>query len=123
MSSTTVKNNTRTFINGSSALDPYILVKVASDGTLATSATTNEPVVGFTTEAVAANEATSVSLLFGGGTSFGTAAKALAIGTILFNETGGKLSDDASGHGKVGIALSASAADGDIIEVLALSAI
>lgn len=117
MSATTVSNATRTFTNGSGALGAYILVKVASDGTLAASDSSDDPVVGFTTTPAAASESTTVSLMHGGGTSFATASKAIAIGDLVYNTTGGKLTD-ASGTEKIGVALSAAAADGDVFEVL-----
>ncbi len=117
MSATTVSNSNRTFVNGSSALGAYILVKVASDGTLSASDASADPVVGFTTSPAAASEATTVSLIHGGGTSFAIASKDIAIGDLVYNTTGGKLTD-ASGTEKIGVALSAAASDGDVIEVL-----
>lgn len=117
MSATTVSNSTRTFTNGSGALGAYILVKVASDGTLSASSASDDPVVGFTTTAVAANESATVSLMHGGGTSFGVASKAIAIGDLVYNTTGGELTD-ASGTEKIGVALSAASGADEVIEVL-----
>lgn len=122
MSATTVSNSTRTFVNGSSALDAYVVVKLTSDGTIAVSESALEPVVGFTTKPVAANEAATISLILGGGTSYGIASKDIAVGDIVYNTTGGKLTD-AGSTTKVGIALSSGASDGDVIEVLAISAV
>jgi len=119
-STTTVQNNVRTFTNGSSALDAYVCVKITSDGTIALSESNLEPVVGFTTQPVAANEAASISLLYGGGTTFATASKSIDAGDIVYNTTGGKITD-ASSTTKVGVALESASADGDVIEILAQS--
>ena len=117
MSATTITNNTRTFVAGE-ALDAYLLVKVQSDGTVVkATAASSEAKVGFTVAPVASGEASGVSLSHGGGTSYGIASEALAIGDKVFGDAGGKLAAAGGAGDLVGITLTAATADGDVVEV------
>lgn len=122
MSTTTIDNSSRTFVAGE-ALDAYLLVQVTGDGTVdKATATAGQSNVGFTVTAAASGEAVSVSLLYGGGSSFGTASEAISIGDIVYGAADGKLTPDDSANGdKIGVSLSAATADGDIIEVLPIN--
>jgi hypothetical protein len=117
MSATTVQNNARTFVAGE-ALSPYLLVKVESDGDVVKcGAAADQPVVGLTTAPAANTEATSISLVNGGGTAFATANEAIAAGDLVFTAAGGKVTSSVALHTKVGVAITASSADDDIIEI------
>tara|TARA_R110002167_G_scaffold47239_6_gene140082 strand:- start:764 stop:1123 length:360 start_codon:yes stop_codon:yes gene_type:complete len=119
MSATTVTNNTRTFVAGE-ALDAYLLVEVQSDGTVDKSAgTAGELVIGFTVAPAASGEAASISLVHGGGTSYGVASEAFAIGDKVYSGASGKLVTATTGA-LVGITLTTATADGDVIEVAAI---
>ena len=117
MSATTVQNNTRTFV-ADEALDAYLVVFVQSDGTVVkATGGENEPKVGFTIAPAASGEAASISLSHGGGTSYGIASEALAIGDKVFGDAGGKLAAAGGAGDLVGITLTAATADGDVVEV------
>jgi len=117
MSATTVKNNSRSFVAGE-ALDAYLLVKVESNGTvIKATSTASEAKIGFTIAPAASGESVSVSLSHGGGTSYGIASEALAIGDKVFGDAGGKLAAAGGAGDLVGITLTAATADGDVIEV------
>ena len=117
MSATTIKNNSRTFLAGE-ALDAYLLVKVESNGTvIKATASASEAKVGFTIDPAASGEAVSVSLSHGGGTSYGIASEALAIGDKVFGDAGGKLAAAGGAGDLVGITLTAATEDGDVVEV------
>jgi hypothetical protein len=119
MSATTVKNSSRTFVAGE-ALDAYLLVEVQSDGTVDKSAgTAGELVIGFTVEPAVSGAAASISLVNGGGTSYGVAAEAFSIGDKVYSGASGKLVTAVTGA-LVGITLTAATADGDVIEVAAI---
>ena len=118
MSATTVQNNTRTFV-ADEALDAYLVVFVQSDGTVVkATGGENEPKVGFTIAPAASGEAASISLIHGGGTSYGLASEAITIGDIVFAVAGGKIGLLGGNLARVGIALTAATADGDVVEVI-----
>ena len=117
MSATTIQNNSRTFVAGE-ALDAYLLVKVETNGTVTkATAASSEAKVGFTIAPAASGEAASISLSHGGGTSYGIASEALAIGDKVFGDAGGKLAAAGGAGDLVGITLTAATADGDVVEV------
>lgn len=116
--STTVQNNTRSFTAGE-ALEAYLLVKVDSAGSVVlAAAAADQPIAGFTNGPAANGAAVNVSLAFGGGSTYGVANEAIAAGDFVYSAADGKLTSSVVDHTKVGIALDASTADGDVIEVL-----
>jgi hypothetical protein len=117
MSATTVQNVKKTF-TASGTIAQYSLVKIETDGKVstATKVGSGEVRVGFSDRAAADGEATSVTLLNGGGSAFGIASATVTIGDILFGATTGKLGTTAS-HTSVGVALNTVGAD-DVLEVL-----
>ena len=119
MSATTVKNNTRTFEAGE-ALDAYLVVFVRSDGTVVkATGGEDEPKVGFTVAPVASGEFANISLVHGGGTSYGLASGVISVGDVVFATTAGKLTASTGGNAaRAGIALTAATSDGDVIEVI-----
>ena len=119
MTATTIGGTNRTF-TATGTMSAYILSKIDNDGTVstATKVASGETRVGFTTrEVLNAGDATTIALLNGGGTAYGTAAGTVTnAGTALYGAAGGKLGTTASG-GIIGYSLSSAAAD-DVIEVL-----
>jgi len=119
MGDTTFNNSSRTFQATAVALAAYSLVKVDSDGKISVAGDNNtDAVVGVTLEDIAAsgygavkllNAAGSVEVLAGGDT--------VAVGAIVYADGSGKVGTDSSNH-KIGYAMTASAADGDVIEVI-----
>lgn len=119
MSATTVKNNTRTFVAGE-ALDAYMLVDIESDGSVTKASETSVSTqIGYTVAPAASGEAATISLVVGGGTSYAIADGAVAIGEVIYSAAGGKVSAAGVGAQRVGLAVSAATADGDVIEVIA----
>ena len=119
MSATTVKNNTRTFVAGE-ALDAYMLVDIESDGSVIKASETSVGTqIGYTVAPAASGEATTISLLVGGGTSYAIAEGAVVIGSVIYSAAGGKVNATGVGPQRVGLAVSAATADGDVIEVIA----
>jgi len=119
MSATTVKNNTRTFVAGE-ALDAYMLVDIESDGSVTKASETSVGTqIGYTVAPAASGEAASISLVVGGGTSYAIADDAVAIGAVIYSAAGGKVSATGVGAQRIGLAVSAATADGDVIEVIA----
>ena len=119
MSVTTVKNNTRTFVAGE-ALDAYMLVDIESDGSVTkASETSTSTQIGYTIAPVASGEAATISLVVGGGTSYAVADGVVAIGDVIYSAAGGKVSATGVGAQRIGLAVSAATADGDVIEVIA----
>jgi len=119
MSATTVKNNTRTFVAGE-ALDAYMLVDIESDGSVTKASETSVSTqIGYTVAPAASGEAATISLVVGGGTSYAIADGAVAIGEVIYSAAGGKVSASGAGPQRVGLAVSAATADGDVIEVIA----
>ena len=119
MSATTVKNNTRTFVAGE-ALDAYMLVDIESDGSVTKASETSVGTqIGYTIASTASGEAATISLVVGGGTSYAIADGAVAIGQVIYSAAGGKVSATGVGAQRIGLAVSAATADGDVIEVIA----
>ena len=117
MSATIVQNSQRTFVAGE-ALNPYLLVKVEADGhVVKAEAVADQPIVGLTTTASVNAGATTISLVNGGGTAYATANEAIAAGDIVRTAADGKITSSVVDHTRIGIALEASSADGDVIEI------
>jgi len=73
--------------------------------------------IGITQEKVAITEPVNIALKGGPGTRKVTASEAFAVGAALYAANDGKVSDTASGN-RIGTALEAATADGDIVEML-----
>ena len=117
MSATIVQNSQRTFVAGE-ALNPYLLVKVEADGhVVKAGAVADQPLVGLTTTSASNGGATTISLVNGGGTAYATANEAIDAGDLVFTAADGKITSSVLLHTKVGVALEASSADGDVIEI------
>ncbi len=117
MSATIVQNSQRTFVAGE-ALNPYLLVKVEADGhVVKAGGVADQPIVGLTTTASVNAGATTISLVNGGGTAYATANEAIAAGDLVYTAADGKITSSVVDHTRIGIALEASSADGDIIEI------
>lgn len=110
---------TRTFKAGV-AIGRFLRVKLSSsklaiagigDASTATVGTTER-------EAFAANDQVAVRLDNAQGTRKCVAAGAIAADAIVYSAANGKVNDVSTGANRVGIALNAAGADGDIIEVL-----
>ena len=107
----------RTFRTGA-AIGQHLRVKVGSDATI-TVAAANDSDVGTTArETFASGEEVAVELASLEGTAKMVAAGVVAIGAKVYGAAAGKVSTTSSSAQPVGIALSAAAADGDVIEVL-----
>lgn len=114
-----VNESERSF-TASGAIAERTLVKLASDNTVAAAAThsTDKP-IGVALSNAADGDNVTVKLLNGDGTVLVVANGAVVIGTTLFGCDSGKVNDTDPGSAvKVGIALNAAAADGDIIEMI-----
>jgi hypothetical protein len=119
MGDTTFNNSSRTFQATAVAIAAYSLVKVDSNGQISVAGDNNtDAVCGVTLEDIAAsgygavkllNASGSVEVLAGGDT--------IAVGAIVYTDGSGKVGTDSSNH-KIGYAMTASAADGDVIEVV-----
>jgi len=95
------------------------LVKMASTGLVAhCTAAAADIAIGVSEYAVASGAVCSVKLLNCGGTFEMTAAGAITAGAEVYQAADGKVSATVVPGGKIGIAIEAATADGDIIEVL-----
>lgn len=108
---------TKAFVAGG-AIGANILVKLSA-GVLAVAGASEVP-IGVTEQAAfAAGDVISVRLLNSCGTIEMTAGAAITAGATVFGIANGKIDDaDPSSGVKVGVALEAATANGDIIEVL-----
>lgn len=107
----------RTFITAIAPVDPYKLVKLESDGTVAVATqATDEIRVGITNAPANGDSPVSVQLLNGGGTAIAEVSTTVTQNDALYGAADGKLATTASGD-IVGYAL-ANAVDGDEIEIL-----
>lgn len=101
------------------ALAMYSRVKLDADGRVTTAGLADQCVGTARNATFAAGEAVDVMLASACGTRKMIAVEALAIGAIVYGEAGGKIQDTAASTSyKVGVALEAAAADGDVIEVM-----
>jgi hypothetical protein len=104
-------------LNAGGAIARYILVKW--DGTDLAAAGLNEEFIGVAdAAALAADEIIPVRLKSAQGTMICTAAGAFSAGAAVYGRAAGKVDDIASGAIRVGIALTAAAAAGDLVEVV-----
>ena len=119
MGATTNQDSGRTFIATGVAIPAYSLVTVDSSGTIAASGdNATEQIIGVTTEDVVASSAGNVRLLNAGGTIQVLAGgDTIAIADTCYVDGSGKVGTDSS-NTKIGVALEASSADGDVIELL-----
>ena len=113
-----VESNTRTFEAGA-AIGRHLRVKLTS-GTLAVAGATDTEEVGTMNEAsFAAGEVKAVRLRSAMGTAEMVAAGSITVGSEIFTAASGKVSTtQATNAVRVGVALTAAGADGDVIEVL-----
>jgi len=113
-----VDGNTKTF-RASEAIPQYSRVTLASTGLVGVAGLAVKEIGTAITPAFAAGELVTVKLRTAAGTHKMIAQEALAIGAEVFTETSGKVQDTAQATSfRVGVALEAATADGDIIEVL-----
>lgn len=111
-----VETPTRTFTTGA-ALARYLRV-VLSAGKLAAAGIADRELGQTERRTYADGDAVAVRLRNAPGTCIMIANAALAVGADVFTAAAGKVGASASTARKIGTALSASAADGDAIEVL-----
>ena len=95
----------------------YLFVALASDGAADVTSNATAAILGVLQNDPAAGEAASVAT---GGVVKLVAAAAITAGAEIGVQTGGKCRNASTGVRKHGVALTAAAADGDVIEVLLL---
>lgn len=119
MGSTTKNTSGRTFQATAVAIPAYSLVTVDSNGLISASGdNATEQIIGVTTEDVAASGYGNVQLLNAGGTIEVLAGgNTIAVAATVYIDGSGKVGTDSS-NTKIGVALQASSADGDVIEVI-----
>lgn len=110
------ENSRKGFLNGGSAINKYLRVKLSS-GTLTTAGITDRE-IGVLTDRAEASVHTNVLLRTAAGTTPMVASAAITAGALVYTAASGKIGNSASTAYLVGIALEAATADGDIIEVL-----
>ncbi len=104
----------RTFLNGSSAIDAYLRVKLDNNGKLAVAGAT-DAAIGVTTEYIPASGYGTVKLFTGPGTFLVTAGGSINKGARLYPAASGKVA--ASGTTAIDlVAIDAASANGDVIE-------
>lgn len=113
-----VDTNTKAF-PASAAIAKHARVVLANTGKVSTAGLAQKEIGTALNAAFADGDIVTVKLRSGSGTHKMIAVEALAIGAELFTEANGKVQDTAEATSfRVGVALEAAAADGDIIEVL-----
>lgn len=118
MGATTHQASARTFTATAVALTAYKLVSLFANTVEASGDNNTDVVVGVTLEPAAASANVAVQLRNAGGTAEITCGgDSIAVGDAVYTDGSGKIGSD-SANILIGYALSASAADGDIIEVL-----
>lgn len=111
-----VERGHRTFTSGST-LGRYLRVKLSSGNVVVAVAADKE--LGVTSRPVlTSGDPVDVLLCNAQGTTPMVANNAIAIGAIVYTAAAGKVSATSTSALAVGVALTASTADGDIIEVL-----
>ncbi len=111
-----VETPTRTFIAGA-AIDPYRRVTLSS-GKLALAGITTRELGTLEEESFADGDIRAVRLRTAQGTCKMVANAAISAGAAVFTAANGKIGPSASTAFKIGTALEAATADGDVIEVL-----
>jgi len=119
MGSTTSQAASRSFKATSVAIAPYALVALDSSGTVSVAGdNATDHVIGVTTEAVTASGYGNVQFLNAGGTiEVLCGGNTIAVDAVVYTDGSGKVGTDSS-NTKIGYALQASSADGDVIEVI-----
>lgn len=103
----------------SAAITQFARVKLASDGTIAAAGLAEKEIGTAQRAALAAGDVIPVKLTSAAGTHKMIAKEAIAVGARLYTEAGGKVQDTAEATAfQLGTALTAAAAENDIIEVL-----
>lgn len=117
MSGQFLEGNHKTFTNGNTARSQYVRVVLTAGVLELASATQRE--IGIATRRIEADVAGDVLLRTANGTVPMIAAGAIAAGAVVYTAASGKINDvQAAGAFRVGIALEAATADGDVIEIL-----
>ncbi len=111
-----VDGNTKSFLNGGTAIAKAIRV-VLSSGVLAVAAVTQKE-LGVTIGRIEANVSGAVRLRSASGTCQYTANAALAVGAQVYTAAAGKVGPSVSTAFLLGETLEATTADGDYVEVL-----
>ena len=100
------------------AIARYSLVKFASADTVTVSGATDAPLGTVLEQAHSAGQTVAVRLLNRPGTMKCIAAGPFAAGAVVYGVASGQVDDVAAGNVRVGVALEAAAAAGDIVEIL-----
>lgn len=111
-----VDTKTKTF-TAAGAIAQNLLVKLA-DGVVNVAGANEQPIGTIEREAFASGDVVPVSLLSGQGTFKAVAQTAIAQGAIVYGTAGGKVNVTSTAQIRVGIAMEASSADGDAIEIM-----
>lgn len=117
---TTHCGSVRRLADGAIATRHLLMKKGTDDVDVATCGASNVP-LGTVDNTVADNEEVDLLLLGGERTQKMVASEALGVGELLFTAASGKVSNLSATSGtyyQVGVALTAAAADGDVMEVL-----
>lgn len=120
MSSTVTTGLKRSFTAGAS-VSQYRAVTIASDGDVEHATDTASLLIaGASDRSASSGESITVALANAGGSAYIEAAEAITVGTAVYATASGKvaLGGTTTNDVLVGTALSASGADGDVIEVL-----
>ena len=119
MGSTTNNWDSRTFQATAVAISAYSLVVVDSNGLISVAGdSSSDTIIGVTTDDIAASGWGNVRFLGAGGTIEVLAGgDTIAVADTVYNDGSGKIGTD-NGNTKIGLALQASSADGDVIEVV-----
>jgi hypothetical protein len=112
-----VETNTKSFVAGA-AIKLYARVKLGADGKVTEAGLAEKDIGTALQQAFADGDRISVKLRSGAGTEKMIAAAAITRGAEVFTAAVGKVSVSAANAFRLGAALEAAAADGDIIEVL-----
>ena len=113
-----VDTNTKTF-EASAAIPKYARVTLANTGKIAKSGLTEKDIGTALTEAFASGDKIAVKLRTGAGTHKMIASEAIAVASLVYTESDGEVQDTAQATAfQLGTAITAAAADQDIIEVL-----
>lgn len=116
-----IENGKKTFTVGTGGVTAKALVKLDSGTVVLNTVTSTDDPIGVGEYAADADDQVAVRLLNDAGTFEMIAAGAIDAGADVYAAADGKvsaLSASAGDYRKIGIALEAAAADGDIIEVL-----